>query len=113
MHESAIGNTKRQKARKADTIPRQRLFLIGGGKPAQPSASKGFCDAIVNACLDGEIINHYEFALGFAAAVDAISRGTFDMSSDPIGVVEQAWSDVANVTKASNKITDIMRGASE
>lgn len=86
---------------------------MGGGKPAQPSAANGFCDAIVNACLDGEIINHYEFALGFAAAIDAISRGTFDMAFDPIAVVEQAWSDVANVTKTPNKITDIMRGASE
>ena len=97
--------------RPSDTppIPKRRIFMMGNGKPVQPRTAENFCGAIVNGCLDGDIISHYEFSLGFAACFDAISRGTIDLEADPIGIVHRAFADIENITTKPNEITDIMR----
>ena len=90
-------------------MPQRRIFMMGNGKPVQPSVSKQFCDTLIDGLLDGKIISNYEFTMGFAACFDAISRGTIDLQENPIDTMEQAWADIANVTMAPNKITDVMR----
>ena len=90
-------------------IPKQCIIMMGNGKPASPRLIKRFCDGIVAGCMDGAIERHHGFALGFAACLDAISRGTIDMGSDPIETMKQAYADVHNTTTSHNKVTDIMR----
>ena len=74
---------QRKLIRRSDTppIPKRRIFMMCNGKPVQPRTAENFCGAIVNGCLDGDIISHYEFSLGFAACFDAISRGTIDLEA--------------------------------
>ena len=93
---------------RAATLPRQNMFLMGNGKPVRPSDAGRFSRALVDGCLDAEVIGHYEFFLGFAACFDAIARGTADLN-DPIGCAMQALEDVHNVSPQPNKVTDIMR----
>ena len=90
-------------------MPERRMILMGNGKPVRPKITADFCESIVNRCLDGQIINYYEFVLGFAACFDAISRGTIDLEEDPVEVARQAWLDVHNVLNKPNRVTDIMR----
>lgn len=101
--------TQAHVARKADRLPEPRLFLMGGGKPAQPSIVRQFCQRVVDAALDDEAHGRSDFALGFAAAVDAVARGTIDFRDDAVEVVLQALADVENVTNEHNRITDVMR----
>jgi hypothetical protein len=101
--------TGAHKALKADTIPKPRVFLMGNGKPVQPKRAKEFCAAIVDKCLDDAVHGHSEFALGFAACFDAIARGTIGLEEHPVNVMNQAYSDVHNITTKPNKVTDIMR----
>lgn len=89
-------------------MPERRMFLMGSGKPVRPSDSARFCGALVDGCLDAEIIGHYEFILGFAASFDAVARGTVNLA-DPVGTALQALADVGNVTTKPNVVTDIMR----
>lgn len=96
-------------ALKAESIPKPRVFLMGNGKPVQPKRAKKFCAAIVDRCMDGAVHGHSDFALGFAACFDAIARGTIDLEEHPVNVMEQAYSDVHNVTTKPKKVTDIMR----
>ena len=91
------------------TMPKRTMFLMGNAKHVQREAADRFCSKVVDGLFDGRILGHYEFNIGFAAAVDAISRGTIDFDADPIDTIAQAWSDVNNITIAPNKITAVMR----
>ena len=96
------------KQTEASQIPSRRIFMMGDGKPVLPDWSHEFCDAIINGCLNAEIVDHWEFFAGFAACFDAMARGTIDLEN-PIGTAKQAWDDVNNITTTPNKVTDIMR----
>lgn len=54
---------------------------------------RGFAQGIVSAVFDGELSHDADFALGFAAAIDAMSRVGFKLE-DPAGVVMLAARDV-------------------
>ena len=82
--------------------------MMGNGKPVQPRYVEKFCGVVMETLLDSDMHDHYEFALGFAACFDAVSRGTIGVDT-PFETVVQAWHDVQNVTNKQNKITDVMR----
>lgn len=113
MLEGSQGKLGGLRATKAETIPPHRLFLMGGGKPVQPSRCETFLDEAVSDALDLDSEMHAWFQLGFAAAVDMISRGTLDFTDHALNVIDQAWSDVNNITKEPNFFTDIMRMVGE
>lgn len=92
-----------------EAMPKRRMFLMGNAKHVPRDEAGKFCNRIIDGLFDGRILDHYEFNIGFAAAVDAISRGTIDFEADPIDIVAQAWSDVNNITTAPDKITSVMR----
>ena len=96
---------------KLKAIPRRHIFMMGNGQPVPPKRTKRFCSAIVEGCMDGKVIGHYDFLLGFAACFDAIARGTIDDDADPVAVALQAYYDVHNITDTPNLVTDIMREA--
>lgn len=100
-------------ARKADRVPKRRIFMMGDGTPVQPKRVKKFCDSLVEKCLDAKVRDHYDFVLGFAACFDAISRGTIDLSEHPVNVALQAYSDVHNITSRPNKVTNVMKELGE
>ena len=104
-----MGETSRQAGAGAPKMGPMRMFMTGNGRPVQPRRTRGFCDAVVKGCLDGEFRDREFFALGFAACLDAVSRGTIDFDSEPSEVVARAWADVNNVTVEPNGVTDIMR----
>lgn len=54
---------------------------------------RDFAQTVVGAVFDGELANSSDFALGFAAAVDGMSRGCMNLD-DPAGVVMLAARDV-------------------
>lgn len=54
---------------------------------------RDFAQAVVGAVFDGELSGSSDFALGFAAAVDGMSRGCVN-TDDPAGVVMLAARDV-------------------
>lgn len=113
MKEQTRAAMESPKARKADAIPKRRVFMMGNGKPVQPKRSKKFCNTIVERCLDAKVHEHYDFVLGFAACFDAIARGTIDLEEHPVNVALQAYSDVHNVTTSPNQVTDIMKELGE
>lgn len=94
-------------------LPERRMFSMGNGKIARKDQTGAFCDALVEGCLDARVHRFYDFTLGFAACLDAISRGTLDLDADPIGVVMAAHADVHNVTLEPNAVTDVMRFSHE
>ena len=97
------------KTDESQTLPKQRMFMLGNGLPVLPSVAEGFCDKTVNESIDFRNENRAWFQIGFAAAVDMIARGTMDFSSSPELITQQAWQDVNNITIAPNKVTDVMR----
>jgi hypothetical protein len=69
-----------------------------------------FCRAVVNAAFDGDLEGQEWFALGVAACLDAVSRGTLDVrAGDSAAFVGLMRSDVDNVSADANKVTDVMR----
>lgn len=103
-------------ARKADAIPKRRIFMMGNGKAVRPSMAKLFCGVVVEDCLDSTLaakVADLEFALGFAACFDAIARGTISLVAYPSDVVAQAYSDAHNATNKANKVTNIMKELGE
>jgi len=101
--------TQARTAVKAESIPKPRIFMMGNGKPVQPSASKNFCEQAVMGSLSQNNEMRAWFQIGMAAAVDMISTGTFDFSTSADTVIDSAWSDINNITIKPNKVTDIMR----
>ena len=103
----------------ANRLKKRRIFMMGSGKSVQPKHTAFFCETIVSDCMDGKFCERSEaasagvcceeFALGFAACLDAVSRGTIDLEEHPRNVVNQAWNDMNNVTTRPNTVTDIMR----
>ena len=97
-------------ATKADSIPERRVVMMGGGKSLQPSAVAAFCGAVVNAAFDGDLEGQEWFALGVAACLDAVSRGTLDArAGDPVAFVGLMRAEVDDVSGAPNAITDVMK----
>ena len=109
MPRQPIENYFPPKAAKADTMPQRHLFMMGNGKPVQPSRCADFINQAVNSSLDFDAEMRAWFQVGFAAAVDMIARGTLDFTDSPNAVIEQAWRDVHNITLEPNKVTDIMK----
>ena len=89
------------------------MFMMGNGKPVQPSRCNDFCEQAIRGTLDFDAEMRAWFQVGFTAAVDMIARGTIDFSSQPNDVIGQAWLDVHNITVKPNKVTDIMRVTGE
>jgi len=81
----------------ANQIPNQRAFMMGNGSPVLPDQSYYFCDTIISALMNAQILGHWEFFAGFAACFDAMARGTIDLEN-PIWTAKQAWDDVNNIT---------------
>lgn len=113
MKEQTRAAMEAPKARKADAIPKRRIFMMGNGKTVQPKRTKHFRNTIVERCLEAKVREHYDFVLGFAACFDAIARGTIDLEEHPVTVALQAYSDVRDITSKANKVTDIMRELGE
>jgi len=90
-------------------IPGRKSFLTGNGKAVRPERLSRFCDELVDGCLDAEVIDMYDFALGFAAGIDAVSRGTVDFDGSATEVARQAYRDIHNITTRPNKVTNIMQ----
>lgn len=101
--------TNRATSQPISTLPKRRVFILGNGLPVLPDVSERFCDTTVNGSLDFKNENRAWFQIGFAAAVDMISRGTMDFTSSAELITQQAWRDVHNITVEPNKVTDIMR----
>ena len=55
----------------------------------------------------GEVGSQAAFAMGFAACVDAVARGTFDADSDPIETCRLAWDDVNDVSPRDKNVADV------
>ena len=83
--------------------------MMGSGKCVLLKQADQFLADVLETLLDGQMTEHYEFALGFAACFDAVSRGTINLDVTPYETIVQAWRDTQNVTNEPNKITDIMR----
>ena len=113
MREQTRAAMEAPKARKADAIPKRRIFMMGDGTPVQPKRARKFCNSLVEKCLDAKVRDHYDFVLGFAACFDAVSRGTIDLTEHPVNVALQAYSDVHNITSRPNKVTNIMEELGE
>lgn len=101
--------TKQTSRREPEELPKRHVFMMGNGQPVPPKRSKAFCKSLVDGCLDAGVHGHYDFALGFAACLDAVARGTIDLEEHPVNVALQAWADINNITTTPNKVTNIMR----
>lgn len=99
----------------ANRLLKRRIFMMGNGRTVQPKHTAFFCETITADCLDGRFCERQEhtgtcceeFALGFIACFDAVSRGTIDLEEHPRNVVNQAWKDINNETTLPNVVTDI------
>ena len=110
MEETKIINAAKQ-------LAKRRIFMMGNGKSVQPKKTALFCETITADCLKGKFCKREElasnstcceeFALGFIACLDAVSRGTIDLEEHPRNVVNQAWKDINNETTLPNIVTDI------
>ena len=72
---------------------------------------RAFCNDAVRAVFDGDMAFH-EFALGFAAAIDALAGGRANLS-DAVGTVRRAWLDVNDVSRRVPSVTDVMQAYCE
>jgi hypothetical protein len=91
-------------------LPKHRMFMEGSGMPVSPKTSEEFCRAVVSDALECSSDKEAWFRIGFAAAVDAIARGTlrFRPIYGPDAAVKLAWRDVHNATSRPNVVTDVM-----
>lgn len=84
----------------------------GGGygvRFARGGDVSAFIDDIVEAVASGDFGRHsYWFALGFAAAVDAISAGSVSFG-DAVGTVRAAWWDMVEKDPHGRCVSEAMR----
>ena len=66
-----------------------------------------FGNAAVALCLNGRMDGREEFALGFAAGIDAMASGNLDLSDVP-GMLDRAYADMHDVTDRKRDVTDAM-----
>ena len=85
--------------------------MAGNGKTVSPKQVATFCGNAVKSCLDGTIKDENAYmALGAAAMLDAISRGTVTSKlDDAVLCAVLLVADINNVTPDPNRMTDIMR----
>lgn len=67
-----------------------------------------FTAAIVDNMFDASLRANYNFALGYAAAIDAFCAGKIDFA-DPLGAVDVAWHDVNDVSGKPPAQTDVLK----
>lgn len=72
------------------------------------SIVRAFVDEIIDNCFDANVECDPNFALGFAAAIDAFTHGRIDFH-DAVLTVNEAWRDVNDVTGRPCRVTDCMR----
>ena len=68
----------------------------------------GFDEVIVENCLSSITYQRYMFLLGFAACLDAVSRGTIDYA-EPIAVAMQAYEDVDSIGPEPGRVSNMMK----
>lgn len=69
---------------------------------------RSFVEEIIDNCFDAKVECDPNFALGFAAAIDAFASGRIDFL-DALATVNEAWRDVNDVTGRPCRVTDCMR----
>lgn len=67
-----------------------------------------FTAAIVDNVFDASLRANHNFALGYAAAIDAFCAGKIDFA-DPLGAVDTAWHDVNDVSGKQPVQTDVLK----
>ena len=70
-------------------------------------AIRVFTDEIIGALMDGRICSDFSFALGFVAAINALSHDGVDFS-EPVLTVERAQADIDDVTGKRAMVTDAL-----
>lgn len=69
---------------------------------------EAFTAAIIDNVFDASLRANYNFALGYAAAIDAFCAGKIDFA-DPQGAVDAAWHDVNDVSGKPPVQTDVLK----
>lgn len=100
--------TEAEMPREAAPIADLQPFLAGAGRFVSPEDVRSFCGEVVDAAVGGISYEKYSFVLGFAACLDAVSRGTIGFA-DPMACALRAYRDVNNVGPAPNRVTNMMR----
>lgn len=67
-----------------------------------------FVEEIIDNCFDAKVECDPNFALGFAAAIDAFTHGRIDFRG-AVPTVNDAWHDVNDATGRPCRVTDCMR----
>lgn len=78
--------------------------------PLSVADSRGFSRAVAEACATGDLMAHRDFALGFAAGVDAMVCGTVN-ASDPMATVAGAIQDAFYEVRGSYRVSPNLAAA--
>lgn len=73
---------------------------------------RDFADGVIGALMDGGTSARFDFALGFVAAIDGLSKDAIDFSN-PVATVEAAEADLAEVGELRAMVTDALRNYCE